>query len=425
MAKVGTSKRGFSLVELLIALVFTMVLMAGMAKVFQASLSNYYTSGESLSSVRRNRMSVDLVADDLNAACMYLTDLSIAPSFSSPLLPFFILPNMPVTTDGKRGSAQVADDSFAGVAKPLVGDEVYFYIDQPLAFEGTLQGPSPNKTAAELAFSGAVAPPGNSTYNINCGNMPYAQQVQKGQVFIFKDSWETGYINTDPTTTPPNVVTVVAGASPNIAFTGSGSSGLPTKAKHLNGSGIVFLIPAQMIRYRIQMLKLDPDPEGTKPNGIPCLVRDQGAYVSQGDPSTTEWVSSVPQQVITENVSAFKVYLSTNAGASWAGVVTATGKPATYSGFSAGWDQGIRTEVDNQLLATGRPDFKTTRTTEQWFRSVPTLVRIDISTRTATQRTEYEQSTDPGYSASTPRRVYRNLTQSLVFVPRHSGLSMN
>ena len=86
------SARGFSLVELLVALVFTMVLMAGMANVYKASLTTYYTSGESLSSARRNRMSVDLLVDDLNTACMYLTDLSVPPTVSAAVPPIYILP---------------------------------------------------------------------------------------------------------------------------------------------------------------------------------------------------------------------------------------------------------------------------------------------------------------------------------------------
>jgi len=68
-------------------------------------------------------------------------------------------------------------------------------------------------------------------------------------------------------------------------------------------------------------------------------------------------------------------------------------------------------------VSSGRPDHQTTRASEHWFRSIPTLVRVDVSTRTATQRTEY---------SDTPNTLaYKDLTQSLVFVPRHSGLTMN
>jgi hypothetical protein len=391
MAKARSYERGFSLVELLIALVFTMVLMAGMANVYKASIATFYTSGETLSNVRRNRMSVDLLSDDLNAACMYLTDLSTPPAVSAQVPPFFILPNMPIAN-------AVAPD-------PATADELYFYVDQPLPFEGSLGAAAPNQTAAELVVAGTAPTVADNTFIINCADSPtYAQQVKKGQVFIFKDSWETGYITSDPTVSG-STVSVVAGAAPNVAVTGSGSAGLPSKVKHLSSSGIVFILPGQMVRYRIEILKLDP----LNANGIPCLVRDQGTY------NSAIFTPNQPQQVISENVSGFKAYLSANAGTSWAGLPL--GVPATYTDFSAGWDLGIRTALDAQLAVSGRPDFKTTRGGEHWFRSIPTLVRVDISTRTATQRAEY--------STTGNTLAYRNLTQSLVFVPRHSGLTMN
>jgi len=92
------------------------------------------------------------------------------------------------------------------------------------------------------------------------------------------------------------------------------------------------------------------------------------------------------------------VYLSADSGVNWAGLGLAT----TTADFTDGWDLGIRTELDTQLSSSGRPDFKTTRGSDHWL---------------ATQRTEF---------ANTPNTVaYREMTQSLVFVPRHSGLTMN
>ena len=64
--------------------------------------------------------------------------------------------------------------------------------------------------------------------------------------------------------------------------------------------------------------------------------------------------------------------------------------------------------------ASGRAGFTTTRVSEQWFRLIPTLVRVDVTTRSATQRTEYGTTADTA--------AYKQLTQSLIFVPRHSGL---
>lgn len=73
------SKAGFSLVELLVALVFMALLMAGMAKVYQSSMNTFYKSSESLSSGRRNRMALDLLYDDLSAAGQYLINLTAYP----------------------------------------------------------------------------------------------------------------------------------------------------------------------------------------------------------------------------------------------------------------------------------------------------------------------------------------------------------
>lgn len=382
--------RGFSLVEMLVALVFTMILMAGMAAVFKTSLSTFYTSGEILSSARRNRMSVDLLGDDLNAACMYLTDLSVPPTVGSSNPPFYILPNMPIA-----GTAAAQND-------PLTADQLFFYMDQPLPFEGTLNDPTPQPTAV-----GATPATADVTFNVTCPSEEYALQVRKDQIVLFKDAWEASTITSDPEVTG-KVVTIVAGADPNAGITGTGSTGIP-KFWHLPNSGVVFIRPAQMIRYSVVMLQLNP----SNTHGIPCLVRDQGNY----DGST--FMPNQSQQIITENVSGFKVYLSAtgsdNTATTWAGL----GLPATTTGFAAGWDAttGIRGLLDTQLASSGRPDYKTTRGSEHWFRSIPTLVRVDVTTRTATQRTEYATAANTA--------AFKNLTQSLIFVPRHSGLTMN
>jgi len=157
----------------------------------------------------------------------------------------------------------------------------------------------------------------------------------------------------------------------------------------------------------VQYLQLDP----TNANGIPCLVRDQGAYSSAG------FAATQPQQIITENVAGFKVYLSVNSGQTWAGLDL----PAATSGFNAGWTNGILT-TDVNSLATQLGGEITTGWTNltsnlDWFRSIPTLVRVDITTRTSMQRAEY--------SSTGTTAISKLLTQSLVFVPRHSGLTMN
>ncbi len=381
---------GFSLVELLVALVFTMVLMAGMANVYKASLSAFYTSGESISSNRRNRMSVDLLVQDLNLAGMFLTDLSSPPAVTEAMPTFLILPNM--------------DVSGAGSDDPNQTDELYFYLDQPLPFEATLSSGSNQLSAAELVGLGRALTTADTAYTLACGSTTYASEVAAGQVLVFKDAWEA--VSITSATRSGSSVTVVTGPSADAGITGSGPAAPASRVRHLENSQVVLIQPAQMVRYRIQMLNLDPG----SATGIPCLVRDQGDY------SIAAFTASQPQQIIAENVAGFAVYLSTNGGTSWAGL-DASGAKAIYSDFESGWDTGIRAELDAQLLTSGRPGVKSTRIGPSWFRNIPLLVRVDITTRTATRRSEY---------AANPNAVaYRLQTQSLVLVPRHSGLAMN
>jgi len=376
----GRRSRGFSMVELLVALVFTMILMVGMGAVFKASLTTFHTAGEKLSSQRRNNMSLDLLGDDLNNAGMYLTDLANLPSVSSGNPPFQIVPNPSTITGVTQGA-----------------DELYFYMDEPLPFDGTLtSSASSTKSASELVASESAASSSDYTYTIDCHESAYAKQVAQGQTFIFKDAWDTGYVSATPVVSGTSV-TVVAGASSSSAITGSGASGLPSKAKHITGSGVLFVKPAQLVKYSIQLLKLDPD----SATGIPCLVRDQGAYSTSGFTA-----DSALRQVITENVAGFRVYLSADSGQTWVG-------GSAYSTWSA-----VRTALNAQLATYGRADYLTTANSEHWFRSIPVVVRVDVTTRTARQRTEYSDST-------TPTLAYKEQTQSVVIVPRHFGLTMN
>jgi hypothetical protein len=387
-----TRAGGFSFVELLVALLFTLLLMSGMATVFKSSVSSFAATGESVSSARRNRLSIELLGEDINMAGMYLTDMALPPFTLPENPPFYIIPNVPIENPG-----QDADD-------PKHTDELYFYLDEPLPFEGTLQASFFQPTAADAVLTGAVLGPAGSSYTVDCQSHEYAKQVRAGQVAIFKDFWEAVYIAA-PSVSGHNV-TFSLGASPNVGITGRGSQGLPPRVNHRPGAGVLFVRPAQMVRYRIEMAQLDP----LKPDGIPCLVRHQGEYSYMGG----GFASAVgTRQIITENVTGFKVFLSVNGGRAWAGI------GSTGSGHFDDWNgaSGIRGQIDNQLALVGRPGKQSTRGSEHWFRSIPTLGRVDIRTRTATKRSEF--------SADNQTAAYRELTQTLIFVPRHFGLPMN
>jgi hypothetical protein len=395
--------QGFSMVELLVALVFTMILMAGMATVFKSSLSTFYTSGESIASARRNRMSLDLLYDDLNSASMALTDISQwnDADFSTNNPPFYVQPNQPITNASATG--------------PQTTDELYIFYEQPLPFEGELRtgGGAGNvgHTAQEAVELGLAITAADKQYEIDCKDASYAKTIQAGMRFKIKDSMNDGYFNIasvniptgDPTYVDINADLIPLRVSPPSLVA---QSNLPT-FKHIATSRVVFYLPGQLVRYRIEMRDLDP----SNPTMVPCLVRSQDLYSTGGFPA-----NPAQSSIIAENVSGFKLYLSADSGQSWVGGSNPSTGAAKggYVGFP-GWTL-VRGDLDSQLAVSGRSGFTTTQGNEHWFRDIPTLVRLDITTRSATQREEY--SNTPGVPA------YKQLTQSVVLVPRHFGLPM-
>ena len=404
-------QRGFSLVEMMVALVFISILMAGMATAIKSSVTTFYTAGEKLSSIRRNHSSLDLLYDDINAIGLYLQDLQAPPqniSATNPL--FFVLPNQAVAGAPATG--------------PQFADQVYFYLDQPFPFQGTLAPPAGGGVdQSTFVQSGAALATFAPGLTINCGGNAtssiYAQQVatafntlNEPVNITLQDSYVTESVTA--VTAPgvnSNQLAIQTGATANVGITGIGSVGGPPRNAHIAGASVLFYVPAQMVRYSIQMLQLDPQSNV----GIPCLVRDQGNY------STAGFVANGNlQQVVTENVSAFKVYLSVNPGFLTANTPAQAWAPfnaiANAPNFAAGWTNGVLADLNTQLAASGRAGQTGTGSSLTWFRDIPLAVRVDITTQTATQRAEY--------SANGAALASKTFQQSLVMVPRNFGLPL-
>jgi Tfp pilus assembly protein PilW len=398
---------GFSMVELLVALVFTSVLMAGMAAVFKANLGSLYTSGETLSSVRRNRMSLDLMQQDLNYACLYMNGVlmpSSSPGPNNP--PFCVWSNMPVTDN----LGQPAGTS----------DQIYFQTDVPMAFIAHLTQAYTNATGNNVA--NGTAPAVTQSLDLDCQTYANAQALDIAQqgivaagldikhypILTFMDglSDQPVIVNPNPMTYKDgvqhnSVVTLNLAGNPTAYVTGLGSIGIINNA-HRTTADILVVIPDQIIRYQVQYLNFDP----TKANGVPCLVRDVGSFDGGGN---FVLAGNDIQQVVAENVQQFKAYLSVNAGQNWAGL------NQTWAGLS-GWNNGMVPALATQLAGyiNSTSSSLAITTSNQWFRNVPTLVRLDITTQTANQRTEYATQAN--------QAAFRTMTQSLVFVPMQSGV---
>ncbi|WLT33562.1 hypothetical protein [Geothrix sp. PMB-07] len=350
--------------ELLVALVFTGILMAGMSSVFKSSLSSFVTSGEGISSARRNRLAMDLLSDDLNSAGQYLA-LEAPPRGIMDANPGFLInPKVP----------------FPGTDIPVadaVTDELLFYYDEPLPFEGTFK--SDTLGTASYVASGAAAPVGGGV-DLKFLGSDQAAQVKAGMMLITRGNYEHKKVISASPGTDGKTTTVTL----------DGLFG----EKHLATEGVLIAKPAQYVRYRIFSQNWDPQkPTGI---GIPCLVREQGNYPGSGPFVPDATLTTI----VAENVSRFTVSLSADRGTTWT-----TGNS---------WAE-IKASLNSQLTTAGAPGFNAVENSPHWFRSVPLLVRVNVTTRTAQARAEF--------SATSTALAYKEQTQSLILLPRHFGLN--
>lgn len=392
---------GFSLVELMVSLLFTGLLMGGMARVYKASLSSFQTSAEKISAGRRGRVAIDMLSDDLNAAGMFLWDLTKYPTDLNLSNPgFWVNPNVSLTlSDGT-----------------VKGDQIFFYYDEALPFEGRTSAGGGGYAVQGMDLnvqSGAALSAANTSITIDTGDPSFATMVKKGQRIVIKDGWPGFMITKDPVvsgslvTIDPGLDTLTPTGAANAMQNADGSAtgaNVVSKPNHKIGAPVTFINVAQAVVYSIQARNVDPaDPAHT----VPCLVRQQGPYSAGGLGAVTS------TQVLAEDVSNMQVFLSVDGGRTWI-------REAAATGLAAGWNSGYRAQVEAALAAGyGRTGF-TSLSDPAWFREIPLLVRVDVSTRTTLRREEYNSTATP-----TPALAYKEQTHSLVVRPRHFGLSFN
>lgn len=408
---------GFSLVELLVALLFTTLLMAGMAAVFRSSVNTFAISGEKLSAARRNRMSVDLIVDDLNAAGMLLTSLSDYSGMDGAL-------SLTTTNPGFRIIPNVAYAGTDVSAPNSVTDQLFLYYDEALPFEGVVaSGGQSTSQLVDASYSTG------STYTINLKDADQAILVASA-------------FASAPATSPLVLLRRADAAHPKtistLTRTGSQLSvGLDTSLTSAGSTGetaipanstSMFVRPGRYVRYSIQGRALDPaNPAVT----IPCLVRDEWTYSLISGSATLP--NPEATAILGENVVGFQVMLSPDGGTTWmndpndpaqrSGAAPSASAPGLPHTTWTSWND-IRGLLNGSSAITGRPaPFNTVSDNRFWFKDIPLLVRVDITTRTAVPRGEYLQNTPSTIINAAGGVPYKIQTQSLVIVPRHFGLS--
>ena len=387
--------RGFSLVEMLVALVFTSLLMAGMAAVFKGSLSNYRTASEKLSGLRQGQLATDLLADDLTSTGMTPNSLTAAPIVPYPIS----------TTNPAFGITPNVSYGTTTTEPTHLGDQLFLYYERILPYPCTLATAVPS--SAQLVAGSAPVTSINLTFN-------EASQATAAAAEVTADN-AAGMKTKVFQKSMAYALDLASMTASGVTGTAALGATTPPKTAGTVGSTANLLALGQYIRYSIQPINLDP---ANSTNFTPCLVRDLIPYPGS---AAASWTTPTTTSIIADNVSAFRVGLSADGGATWAGT-TGTG---AWSTTSSAWtditgpNAGATAPTLNYQLAhlnTGLTPAPTVAGAGTfWFRQFPVLVRLDITTRTATQRSEY--------STTGTTAAYRYQTRTLIINPRHFGLA--
>lgn len=384
------TSQGFSLVELLVALVFTAFLMAGMARVFQSSVRTYTAVNETMSAQRTNRWAMDQVSDDISQAGLVFPDRVLPTIVTGGAESLFsVTPNTTVTC------TRVSDtDPTATQSETVTADALEFFTDVPLAVAGTWATDTPGDNANPGGT--ATAAPTSAQINFTLGSYT---DVQAGDVMVILDAgqygnWEHPVISgcaSDGTVSFQTNTAQLLNYSASLTYPG-------ITLAHKAGVPVYFIRPNQLVRYSVQAVALDPSNAAVK---LPCLVRQQANYPTSGN---VDW-TTVPTQIVSENTQGFQVDLSFDGGKTWA---RPTAAPFTWAAMQA--------NANTQLATVGLPGLITVTdpANPDWFRSINCLMRVDITTRAPIRREEY--SITPG------SRAYRTRTQTLMISPRNFGV---
>ena len=381
--------QGFSLVELLVALVFTAFLMAGMARVFQSSVRTYTAVNETMSAQRTNRWAMDQVSDDISQAGLVFPDRILPAIVTGGTESLFS-----VTPNNTVACTRVSDtDPTATQSETVTADTLEFFTDVPLAVAGTwaadTTGDNPNPGGTPTAA------PSSASINFTVGS---EADLQADDVMVILDSGEYGnWEHPLIAAGGANPVSFETDATKLLQYTATPMNPGITLA-HKKGVPVYFIRPNQLIRYSVQAVALDPANPAVQ---LPCLVRQEADYPTSG---SVDW-TKVPTQIVSENTQGFRVDLSFDGGKTWA---RPTAAPFTWAAMQA--------NANTQLATMGLPGLTsiTDPANPDWFRSINCLMRVDITTRAPIRREEY--SITPG------ARAYRTRTQTLMISPRNFGV---
>ena len=377
-------QRGFSLIEMLVAMMFIGILTAGMMRLYSSNLAGFQRVNDNISSQRRGRWALASLQDEV-ASIGYFAFVGFnnpaAGSYSvtsGTQEPFMILPG-PV-------AVQVNSPDPANPSAPVIStltpnpDELQYVSDLSLPIQATLA------TSSSVTASGLIL-------NLQSGSLA---DLKAGDVVAILDNNFEQFFVKVPDTSGTTVVADLVATTNNPNMSQAYPMVTPGSKAHLAGTPLAFYRPNVVTRYSIQALAWDPSNTAIT---IPCLVRQQTSYPVGG--SAVAW-AGVPIEVIAENIDGFRVDLSFDGGANW----RRTG--------AANWD-AIVNNISTALVPLGVTGVPARNTTNPlWFRTYPFLIRMDIVSRSAA----------PKAAAGAITAAYVHRTQTLMVSPRNFGFPL-
>lgn len=371
-------QQGFSLIEMLVAVMFIGILTAGMLRIYSANLAGFQRVNDMIASQRRGRWALASLQDDAASIGFFAfvpfnqpTGYSVASGTQEP---FMILPSpTPVLTTGPD-PANLGGALVTGPLSPNP-DELQFVGDLPLSIMATVLGTTPTALTVN-PLSGSLA------------------DVQPGDVVAILDA---AFEQVQVASVAGNTITVSATGAALAGITQAGGYALsPTLSFHQSGTPIAIFRPNVVTRYAIQARSWDPSNPAIT---VPCLVRQQAPYPAGG--TLIVWAGATTE-VIAENITGFTVDLSFDGGTTWLrqGAANWDAIVANISSLAPGGTNVNPRDPNNPL----------------WFRRFPFLMRMDVVSRSAAPRSE---------SASVAgQAAYVTRTQTLMISPRNFGLPL-
>lgn len=370
-------QRGFSLVELVVALFFTSILMAGLARVFKNQVSTAVAVSESMSNTRRNRVASDALVDEFNNAGMFLIDIAEVPMLGAK--PAFLI------TEGDRAKTDPAERA----------DQVEFYLDEALPIDATLVAGGGYTQDGVVMGAGLSAGDSSNasaakSYTLDLLEPDLVGKVETGMFVVSRSGFKKMQILGAPAvngsevtfTADPNMVNAATGAAAGH----TGGLNMAEDTMPQNGDVYYLVKRRRMIRFSIENLSLDP----SSADKTPCLMREIGDYPIS---SPTFVPDPGGKTMVAENVEDIQFFISADGGRNW-------GKTPAE----------LKTHPD----IAGNVDLLAKLDSPFWFRELPIMVRIDLVTRNFQKREQFSKTAGAG--------DYHRKTQTIIMTPRHFGL---